>query len=356
MTFSATATATATTRPGWERAVVTGGAGFLGSHLCEHLLDSGVGVDCVDNLSSGSVDNVRHLTGRPGFRFLELDVADPGFPDAVTGHPYDLVLHCAGPASPADCRDRPLDALDAAGVGTRNALAVAGRAGARFLLASAGRVRGDPLGAPEPEEALREAGPDGPCAVYDVAKRFSEALTAAYATAHGTDAGIVRLFDTYGPRMRADDPQSIPALAEQALAGGPVIVEDDGTGARSLCYVDDVVDGVLRVAASRSVRPVDIGGGDETTVQEIARRVIDLTGSRAGLEFGTADGSDPARRRPDPSFACELFGWMPKVSWEEGFKRTIAHFAGLRPGAGPCERTGGPLPWPEGGARHACCW
>ncbi|MBG0857343.1 NAD-dependent epimerase/dehydratase family protein [Streptomyces spinoverrucosus] len=340
MTFSGMSMA----RPGWERAMVTGGAGFLGSHLCERLLDSGVGVDCVDNLSSGPADNVRHLTGRPGFRFLELDVADPGFPEALADRPYDLVLHCAGPASPADCRDRPLDALDAACLGTRNALAVAGRAGSRFLLASAGRVRGDPLGAPEPDEEWSEAAPDRPRAVYDVSKRFAEALTAAYATVHGTDAGIVRLFDTYGPRMRADDPQSIPAFVEQALAGGPVTVEDDGTGARSLCFVDDVVDGVLRVAASRFLRPVDIGGGDETTVQEVARRVIDLTGSRAGLEFGTAHVPDPARRRPDPSFARELFGWTPKVSWEEGFKRTIDYFAGPRPGAGAYEGAGGPLP------------
>ncbi|QOV47474.1 NAD-dependent epimerase/dehydratase family protein [Streptomyces chromofuscus] len=351
MTFSAMSTA----RPGWKRALVTGGAGFLGSHLCERLLDGGVGVDCVDNLSSGSADHVRHLAGRPGFRLLQLDVADPGAPDALAG-PYDLVLHCAGPASPADCRDRPLDVLDTAGLGTRNALAVADRAGARFLLASAGRVHGDPLGVPRPQEVRGDAGPDGPCEVYDVAKRFSEALTAAYATAHGTDAGIVRLFDTYGPRMRTDDPQSIPAFVEQALTGGPVIVTDDGTGARSLCYVDDVVDGVLRVAASRSLRPVDIGGGDETTVQEIARRVIDLTGSRADLRFGTAHAPDRARRRPDPSFACELFGWMPRVSWEEGFKRTIAHVAGGRQGAGGRERTGGPSPLPEGGTRHACCW
>ncbi|MFJ4468591.1 NAD-dependent epimerase/dehydratase family protein [Streptomyces sp. NPDC089424] len=343
------------TRPAWRRALVTGGAGFLGSHLCERLIEAGVGVDCVDDLSSGSADNVRHLAGHPGFRFLERDMADPGVPDALDGA-YDLVLHCAGPASPADCRDRPLEALDAAALGTRNALTVAARSGARFLLASAGRPRGearpspgDPggvrwdsgrgsTGAPEsaaPESAASEdAGgdnePGGPRAAYGAAGRFAEALTAAYAAEHGTDTGIVRLFDTYGPRMRADGPQSIPALAGQALAGMPVTVEDDGTDSRSLCYVDDVADGVLRVAASRSRRPVDIGGGDETTVQEIARRVIDVTGSRAGLWFGTARPPDHARPRPDPSRARELCGWTPRVSWEEGFKRTIAHFGSPR--------------------------
>ncbi|MFG3661773.1 NAD-dependent epimerase/dehydratase family protein [Streptomyces sp. NPDC047706] len=341
-----TVSAVPVTRPGRRRALVTGGAGFLGSHLCERLLESGVGVDCVDNLSTGSADNVRHLGARPGFRFLELDVTDPGVPD-ILGGPYDLVLHFAGPASPADCRDRPLEALDAAALGTRNTLAVAGRAGARFLLASTGHVCGDPREAARPDGARYEPDADAPCEVYDVAERFSEALTVAYAAAHGADVGIVRLFDTYGPRMRADGPLSIPALVEQALAGVPVIVADDGTGARSLCYVDDVAEGVLRVAASRSLRPVDIGGGDETTVQEIARRVIDLTGSRAGLVFGTAHPSDPGRRRPDHSFASELFGWMPRVSWQDGFKRTIAHFACLRPGvalsSGPeAEHGGGP--------------
>ncbi|MFD7436736.1 NAD-dependent epimerase/dehydratase family protein [Streptomyces sp. NPDC059861] len=336
------------TRPPWRRALLTGGAGFLGSHLCERLIEAGVGVDCADHLSSGSADNIRHLAGHPGFRFLELDVTDPDVQDALDG-PYDLVLHCAGPASPADCRDRPLEALDAAGLGTRNALAVAARAGARFLLASTGRVRGDPLGPATPGEAPDDSASDGPGGVYDVTTRFSEALTAAYAVAHGTDAGIVRLFDTYGPRMRADGPESIPVIVEQALAGGPVTVKDDGTGARSLCYVDDVVEGVLRVAASRSLRPVDIGGGDETTVQEIARRVIDLTGCRGGLEFGTAHTPGPARRRPDPSFASELFGWMPTVSWKEGFKRTIDHFAGPRTPGGEYAVTGGPSTGPEEG-------
>ncbi|MFI9612662.1 NAD-dependent epimerase/dehydratase family protein [Streptomyces sp. NPDC052023] len=341
-----TVSAVPVTRPGWRRALVAGGAGFLGSHLCERLLACGVGVDCVDNLSTGSVDHVRHLGAHPGFRFLELDVTDPGAPDTLGG-PYDLVLHLAGPASPADCRDRPIEALDAAALGTRNTLTVAGRAGARFLLASTGHVCGDPPGPALPEEKRCEPEPAGPSKVYDVAMCFSEALTAAYATAHGTDVGIVRLYDTYGPRMRADGPLSIPALVEQALAGVPVIVADDGTGARSLCYVGDVAEGVLRVAASRSLRPVDIGGGDETTVQEIARRVIDLTGSRAGLVFGTAHPSDPGRRRPDRSFASELFGWMPKVSWQDGFKRTIAHFAGRRPDAAfssspQAERGGGP--------------
>lgn len=325
-----TVSAMPATRPAWRRALVTGGAGFLGSHLCERLVEAGVGVDCADDLSSGSPDNLVHLAGHPGFRFLELDVTDPGAPDVLDG-PYDLVLHCAGPASPADCRDRPVEALDAACLGTRNALAVAERDEARFLLTSAGRVSGEDLLDPSaPERAEDDTGPGAPHQVYALAERFREALTAAYARTHATDAGIVRLFDTYGPRMRAQGPQSIPALAGQALAGLAVTVEDDGTGARSLCYVDDVTEGVLCVAASRSPRPVDIGGGDETTVQEVARRVIDVSGSRAGLRFGTARAADAGGRGPDPSVASDLFGWTPRVSWEEGFKRTVAHFAAPR--------------------------
>ncbi|WP_079102424.1 NAD-dependent epimerase/dehydratase family protein [Streptomyces sp. TP-A0356] len=347
-----------------RRAMVTGGAGFLGSHLCERLVDSGVAVDCVDDLSSGSADNVRRLTCRPGFRLLEHDVSEPRFAGAFPG-PYDMVLHCAGPASRADCRRRPLKALDACGLGTRNALAVADRDGARFLLVSSGQVYGDPMVHPQREDYWGNVDPVGPRGAYDESKRFSEALTTAHATAAGTDAGIVRVFNTYGPRMRADDRRAIPTFIRQALAGEPVTVEGDGRQTRSLCYVDDTVDGVLRVAVSRSVRPVNIGGDDETTIEEIARRVIGLTGSRSRLTFVDRSPHDPARRRPDTTLARELFGWTPKVTWEEGFKRTIASFLERPPDGRPLgerhewpgrEPQGGRPSWPEGGVRHACSW
>jgi dTDP-glucose 4,6-dehydratase len=346
-------------RPLWKRALVTGGAGFLGSYLCERLLGSGVEVDGVDNLSSGSADNVRHLADHPGFRLLELDLADPDCPDALVA-PYDLVLHLAGPASPADCGHRALETLDVASRGTRNALSVADRDGARFLLASASQVYGDPLTHPQREDYWGNVDPVGPRSAHDESKRFSEALTTAYVSANGTDAGIVRLFNTYGPRMRADGPQAIPTFIKQALAGQAVTIEGDGSQTRALCYVDDVVDAVLMVAASRSVRPVNIGGGDETTVREIARRVIGLTGSDSPVEFVDRREDDPVRRRPDTTFVRELYGWTPKVTWEEGFKRTIAYFAQLpddgRRTPDPYERPGGLFPRPEGGIRHACSW
>ncbi|MGX1128964.1 dTDP-glucose 4,6-dehydratase [Streptomyces glaucescens] len=321
-------------RPGWRRALVTGGAGFLGSHLCERLLDDGIEVDCVDDLSTGSADTVRRLAGRPGFRLLRQDVSAPGCPDALPG-PYDLVLHFAGPASPADCRDRRLAALDAAGPGTRNALAVAERDGARFLLGSACQVYGDPAAHPQREDCWGHVDPVGPRSAHDEAKRFAEALTTACATAHGTDAGIVRVFDTYGPWMRADGRQVLPTFVRQALAGAPLTVEGDGSQTRSLAYVDDIVEGVLLVAASRSVRPVNIGGDDEATVEEIARRVIHLTGSPSRLEYRPGRARGPARRRPDTTFARELYGWRARVPWEEGFKRTIAHFTERTPAGCP---------------------
>ena len=323
MTPTTTFSPLPTARPFWGRAAVTGGAGFLGSHLCERLLDSGIDVDSVDDLSSGSVANIAHLTGRPGFRLVECDIARPESREALAG-PYDVVLHFAGPASPADARGRALETIAACGLGTRNALAVADRDGARFLLGSSCQVYGDPAVHPQREDYWGDVDPVGPHSAYDESKRFAEALTTAHASARGTDAGIVRVFTTYGPRMQADGRQAIPAFIRQALAGEPVTIEGDGSQTRSLCYVDDTVDGILRVAASRSVRPVNIGGGEETTVEEIARRVIALTGSDSRLAFVDRDPGDPARRRPDTTLARELFGWVPKVTWEEGLKRTIA--------------------------------
>ncbi|OVZ99751.1 epimerase [Streptomyces sp. CS113] len=345
-------------RAPWDRVLVTGGAGFLGSHLCTRLLDAGAEVDCLDNLSTGRAEKVAHLAGRPGFRFLERDISAPGCADALTG-PYDLVLHLAGPASPAARPDRPVEALDAGSLGTRTALAVAGRDGARFLLASSppetpearsddrgdarGEARGDAHGDARGEargDALDNADPLGPHRACAEAVRFAEALVAAHAGAHGSNAGIVRLFDGYGPGMRADGAGTPAALIEAALAGRPVTVPGDGSGTHSLCYVDDMVDGVLLVAAGRSVRPVDLGGDEEPTAAEVARLVIELTGSDSPLAFVEDAGCGRARPRPVTGFAREIFGWLPSVTWQDGLERTVAAFRGrTEPFPAPGEET-----------------
>ncbi|PAK27101.1 epimerase [Streptomyces sp. alain-838] len=303
-------------RPPWHRVLVTGGAGFLGSHLCTRLLDSGVEVDCLDNLSTGRAEKVAHLAGRPGFRFLERDIAQEGCADLLTG-PYDLVLHLAGPGtSAASWPERPVEVLDTGSLGTRAALAVAERDGARFLLASS------------PPAPFGDGGdPVGPHTARAEAVRFSEALVAAHAAAHGSNAGIVRLFTGYGPGMRTDDGGTPGSFIEQALAGRPVTVTGDGTLTHPLCYVDDMVDGVLLVAAGRSVRPVDIGGDEEPTAVEIARRVIELTGSGSTLEFVEGVPPAPVESRPVTGFAREIFGWLPSVTWQDGLERTVAALA-----------------------------
>ncbi|MFE9021078.1 NAD-dependent epimerase/dehydratase family protein [Streptomyces sp. NPDC007808] len=310
----------------WRRALVTGGAGFLGSHLCERLLDSEVEVDCADNLCSGSRENVVHLEARRGFRFVACDVSAPDAPQRLPG-PYDLVLHFACPASPADYLRLPLETLDVGSLGTRNMLAVAERDRCRFLLASTSEVYGDPLRHPQREDYWGNVNPVGPRSVYDESKRFAEALVTAHVRVKDANAGIVRLFNTYGPRMRAHDGRAVPTFVSQALAGEPLTVAGDGRQTRSLCYVDDTVDGILLVAASHSVRPVNIGGSDEVTVREIAHRVVELTGSSSPIVYVDRPTDDPQRRRPDTGLARELLGWTPRVPWEEGVKQTIAYFA-----------------------------
>ncbi|MET9776535.1 NAD-dependent epimerase/dehydratase family protein [Streptomyces sp. NPDC006367] len=307
----------------WGRVLVTGGAGFLGSRLCTRLLDSGAEVDCVDNLSTGRAEKVAHLAGRPGFRFLERDIREPGCADGLTG-PYDLVLHLAGPAScPAAGPDRPMELLDAGGLGTRAALAVAHRDGARFLLASSPPAHPD---GPDPAAPGPGTGPALPHSARTEAVRFAEALVTAHAGAHGSDAGIVRLFGGYGPGMRSDGAGTPAAMIEQALAGQPVTVAGDGGHRFPLCYVDDMADGVLRVAAGHSVRPVDIGGDEAPTALEIARHVIGLTGSDSPLAFVTPEDGRPAPPRPLTGFAREIFGWLPGVTWQDGLERTVASF------------------------------
>jgi dTDP-glucose 4,6-dehydratase len=306
-----------------DRAVVTGGAGFLGSHLCEHLLDCGVEVVCLDNFLTGSPDNVAHLLEHPGFRLVRCDVSDyvhvPG--------PVDLVLHFASPASPIDYLKMPIETLKVGSLGTLHALGLAHEKGARFVLASTSEVYGDPLQHPQNEDYWGNVNPVGPRGVYDEAKRFSEALTTAYRTSKGTDTGIVRIFNTYGPRMRPDDGRAIPAFVSQALAGRPVTVAGDGSQTRSICYVDDTVRGILAMAFSAEAGPVNIGNPDELSMLELARWIVELTGSDSPVEFIDLPVDDPKVRRPDTERAERLLGWRPAVPSEEGLRRTVAWFA-----------------------------
>ncbi|MFI1392826.1 UDP-glucuronic acid decarboxylase family protein [Streptomyces griseoaurantiacus] len=311
----------------WRRALVTGGAGFVGSHLCERLLDQGAEVVCLDNLATGSRGNVAAFEQRSGFRFVQGDVTDPAAVRSLPGA-FDLVLHFACPASPVDYLRLPLETLEVGSAGTRNALERARRDGARFLLASTSEVYGDPLEHPQTETYWGNVNPIGPRSVYDESKRFAEALVTAHRQVHGTDTAIVRIFNTYGPRMRTGDGRAVPTFIAQALDGMPLTVAGDGGQTRSLCYVDDTVDGVLALAgAAGETGPVNIGGSDEITMLELARRVVELTGSSSRIRFVERPVDDPARRRPDTSRAREVLGWEPRTSWAAGLERTIGWFA-----------------------------
>ncbi|GJF24309.1 UDP-glucuronic acid decarboxylase family protein [Streptomyces sp. HO565] len=310
----------------WRRALVTGGAGFVGSHLCGRLLDAGADVVCLDNLATGSRSNVADLERHRGFRFVRADATDP---TALRGLPgrFDLVLHFACPASPADYLRLPLETLDVGSTGTRNALERAHADGARFLLASTSEVYGDPLEHPQRESYWGNVNPIGPRSVYDESKRFAEALVTAHRQVHGTDTAIVRIFNTYGPRMRTGDGRAVPTFIAQALDGMPLTVAGDGGQTRSLCYVDDTVAGVLALAASGESGPMNIGGADEITVLELARRIVELTGSGSRIRFVERPVDDPCRRKPDTTLARERLGWRPRVGWSEGLERTIGWFA-----------------------------
>ena len=306
-----------------RRAGVTGGAGFVGSWLCEHLVERGVEVVCVDNLVTGSRDNLSALEGRPGFELVEQDVSE-GL--AVEG-PVDWVLHLACPASPVDYLRLPVETMMVGSMGTRHALDLAERTAARFLLASTSEVYGDPAEHPQPESYWGNVNPVGPRSVYDESKRFAEALTTAYRTARGVDTTIVRIFNTFGPRMRVDDGRAIPAFMSQALTGRPLTVAGDGSQTRSLCYVEDTVAGIVALAAADHPGPVNIGSQDEMSMLELAERVRALAGSRSTVEFVELPEDDPRVRRPDTRRAAELLGWEPQVSVEEGLKRTLEWFA-----------------------------
>ncbi|HFE51856.1 MAG TPA: SDR family oxidoreductase [Bacteroidetes bacterium] len=303
------------------RTVVTGGAGFLGSHLCEYLLKQGHEVIALDNLLTGRVANIEHLHG-DNFKFIKHDVTEYIF---IAG-PVDYVLHFASPASPIDYLKLPIHTLKVGALGTHKALGLAKEKGATFLLASTSEVYGDPLVHPQKEDYWGHVNPIGPRGVYDEAKRFAEALTMAYHRAHGVDTKIVRIFNTYGPRMRMNDGRAIPAFISQALRGEPITIFGEGKQTRSFCYVDDQVDGIYRLLMSDLHEPVNIGNPDEMTIRQLAEKILELTGSNSPLVNRPLPEDDPRVRQPDITRARKLLGWEPKVDIETGLRRTIDWF------------------------------
>ena len=312
------------------RILITGGAGFLGSHLTDRFLSEGYEVLVLDNLITGSLDNVQQHFGNPQFQFIKHDVTNHIH---VVG-PLDAVLHFASPASPKDFPTIPIPILKVNSLGTHNALGLALAKGARFLLASTSEVYGDPLIHPQPETYWGNVNPIGVRGVYDESKRFAEALTMAYHRAHGLDTRIVRIFNTYGPRMRLDDGRVIPNYVNQALHGQPLTVYGDGSQTRSFCYVDDEVEGFYRLLLSNENDPVNIGNTDETTMLELAEVVNRLTGNQAGIVFKPLPQDDPKVRQPDITRAHAILGWESSVGLEQGLERTIAwfrsHISGLK--------------------------
>ncbi len=305
-----------------RRAVVTGGAGFVGSWLCEELLQRGVAVVCVDNCLTGSKDNVEHLTADPAFELVLADVTE----ELTFPGPIDMVLHLASPASPVHYQRHPVETLRAGSLGTMNALELARRNDARFVLASTSEVYGDPLEHPQHEEYWGNVNPVGPRSMYDEAKRFAEAVTTAYRDAHGVRTGIARIFNTYGPRMRGDDGRAVPTFVRQALADEPLTVAGDGTQTRSICYVTDTVQGLVALAMSDHACPVNLGNPDELSVLALAERIRELSASSSELEFVPLPLDDPQRRCPDVTRARQLLGWSPQVPAEDGLRQTIAWF------------------------------
>jgi dTDP-glucose 4,6-dehydratase len=304
------------------RALITGGAGFLGSHLCELFLARGHEVICMDNFITGSPDNIKHLFGRDGFTFIKQDVTQYIHIDG----PLDYVLHFASPASPIDYLEKPIQTLKVGSLGTHKTLGVAKDKKARYLLASTSETYGDPLVHPQREDYWGNVNPVGPRGVYDEAKRFAEAMTMAYHRFHGIETRIVRIFNTYGERMRVNDGRVVPAFISQALRNEPLTVFGDGSQTRSFCYVSDLIEGIYRLLMSDEVQPTNIGNPAEMTVLQFAQEIKRLTGTSAPIEFRPLPEDDPKVRRPDITKARTLLGWEPKVPLAEGLQRTIDYF------------------------------
>jgi dTDP-glucose 4,6-dehydratase len=317
--------------PSAGRVVITGGAGFVGSHVCDAVAARGGQVVCVDDLSSGDVANVQGLLDHPAFELVVQDVSSSLDVDG----PVDAVLHLASPASPPDYLARPLETLAVGSEGTRRCLELAQRHRARFLLASTSEVYGDPEVHPQPEHYWGNVNPVGPRSVYDESKRFAEALTSAWRRARGADTAIVRIFNTYGPRLRPGDGRVVSNFLVQAMEGVPLTVYGDGSQTRSLGYVDDTVAGILALLDSDVPGPLNVGNPQETTVLDLARRILDLTGSASPVVYEPLPADDPTRRRPDISEAKRLLGWEPVVDIDEGLRRTAHHLAAARGVGGP---------------------
>lgn len=307
------------------RVLITGAAGFLGSHLADRFLAEGHAVVGLDNFVTGHPDNIAHLMGRPDFEFLRHNISTYTF---VAG-PLDGVLHFASPASPVDYLEHPIPTLKVGALGTHNALGLAKAKGARFFLASTSEVYGDPMVHPQKESYWGNVNPIGPRGVYDEAKRYAEAMTMAYHRYHGIDTRIVRIFNTYGPRMRPRDGRVVSNFIVQALTGEPITIYGNGSQTRSFCYVDDEVDGIYRLFMRGDHEPTNVGNPDEYTVKQLAEIVVELTGTKSPIVYRDLPEDDPKVRRPDITRACTMLGWEPKVPVREGVAKTIEYFRGL---------------------------
>ena len=304
------------------RVLITGGAGFLGSHLCERFLQEGFDVVCMDNFITGSPDNIAHLIGNPHFQFVKHDVTEYIY---VAGE-LDYILHFASPASPIDYMKVPIQTLKVGSLGTHKALGLAKAKKARFLIASTSEVYGDPLVHPQEESYWGNVNPIGVRGVYDEAKRFSEAMTMAYHRFHGVETRILRIFNTYGPRMRVNDGRAIPAFMSQALLGQSLTVFGDGSQTRSVCYVDDLVEGIYRLLLSNETDPVNIGNPDEITMLGLAQEILEITGSKSEIVFKPLPEDDPKIRQPNIERAKRILGWEPRVQRREGLLKTMEYF------------------------------
>jgi dTDP-glucose 4,6-dehydratase len=306
------------------RTVITGGAGFVGSHLCERFLANGHDVVCVDNLITGTLGNIEHLRGQPGFTFLRHDISHP----LEIDDPIDNILHFASPASPVDYLRHPIPTLKVGSLGTHNTLGLAKLHKARYLVASTSEVYGDPEVHPQREDYWGNVNPIGVRGVYDEAKRFAEAMVMAYHRSHGVDTHIVRIFNTYGERMRLDDGRVLPNFMGQALRGEPLTVYGDGSQTRSFCYVSDLVEGIEKLLFTNFHDPVNLGNPDEVTILEFANEIIEMTGSKSVIDYRPLPQDDPKVRRPDITRARKLLHWEPKFNRHDGLKRTLAYFQG----------------------------